>query len=72
MFNLLTGANSVTTIFRFSSTGRHETIRIADGDSEFIEHFIGYECHIYILYGLKTETCIYFPLLISDLYIVSN
>ena len=41
--------NSVTTIFGFSPTGRHETIRITDGDSELIYNSISYKCQIYAL-----------------------
>ena len=50
--------NSVTTIFGFSPTGRHETIRITEGDSELIYTFISYECQIYALIVLKTVQCV--------------
>ena len=41
--------NSVTTIFGFSPTGRHETIRITEGDSKLIYNLSSYKCQIYVL-----------------------
>ena len=41
--------NSVTTIYEFSPTGRHETIQITEGDSELIYNLSSYKCQIYVL-----------------------
>ena len=41
--------NSVTTIYEFSPTGRHETIRITEGDSELIYNLSSYKSQIYVL-----------------------
>ena len=38
--------NSVTTLFGFSPTGRHETIRITEGDSGLVYNGIRYKCQI--------------------------
>ena len=62
--------NFVTTIFEFSFTGRHKTIRITEGDNELIYRITSYKCQIYALIVGNCRMC--FPLRITFLYIVSN